>query len=287
MKNLRDKIQGVSYIGKPVDGTAMFVTKKVESLIINLEGHKDCLVFLENGINVPQSFANDNELVFSDNPQIEYIRFIELIDNNIRSLESHKKIIYTNGYYVGENVVIGENAVIEPGVFIGHNVIIGKNAYLKSGAMIKNAVIGDSFIAGENCTIGTSSFTMTKDEEGNAIRIPSLGKVIIGNNVEIGSLTNVSRGSAGETVVQNNVKVDSLVHIGHDVYLCDNVEITAGTVVAGFTVVGNGTFVGVNSSIRNRITIGDNSYIGMGSVVNKSIDSNSKVVGNPIHELIK
>ena len=87
--------------------------------------------------------------------------------------------------------------------------------------ILEDAVIGDNFVACEDSTIGTNGFTMTEDESGNKFRIPTLGKVVIGNNaaVEIYSLTNISCGSAGNTIIEDNVKIDSLVHIGHDAYL--------------------------------------------------------------------
>ena len=129
--------------------------------------------------------------------------------------------------------------------------------------------------------VGANGFTMANDENGNKIRIYSLGKVVIGNNVEIGAHDNVSRGSGGDTVIEDNVKIDALIHIGHDAHLHKNVEITAGAVVGGFVDAQEGAYIGINSVIRNRVTLGAQSFIGMGATVTKSVPAGITVVGNP------
>ena len=117
------------------------------------------------------------------------------------------------------------------------------------------------------------------------MRIPSLGGVIIGNDVEVGAHNNVSRGSGGDTVLEENVKLDAFVHIGHDAHLMKNVEITAGVIVGGYDIVGENAFLGLNATLRNRIEIGDGSFLGMGAVVTKSVARDTVVVGNPAKTL--
>ena len=260
----------------------MYITKKVEHLLSNLEQVEECLVFAESTIEVPEDLRGRHTFMMSDSPQKDYALFVNDLADRI--LDERKKRKYTltdGGYTVGENVSIGENALIEPGAFIDHDVVIGKNAVIKAGACIKNTIAGDGFIACENCTVGTTGFTMAEDDEGNKLRIPTLGKVSIGNNVEIGALTNVSSGSAGNTLLEDNVKLDSLVHIGHDAQLGKNVEIPAGAIIGGFCVLEDGAYVGVNATVRNRIRIGKKAFIGMGAVVTKSVDDGITVVGNP------
>ena len=115
-----------------------------------------------------------------------------------------------------------KTAYIEPGCFIGHNVKIGDNARILYGSVIKNAVVGDNFLCNEYALIGANGFNMAEDLDGNKIRIPSLGYVIIGNNVEIGAYNNISCGSGGDTIIEDWVKIDAHVHLGHDVHLKKN-----------------------------------------------------------------
>lgn len=128
---------------------------------------------------------------------------------------------------------------------------------------------------------------MTEDDEQNKIRIPTLGRVIIGDHVEIGAHDNVSRGSGGDTVLENNVKLDALVQIGHDDHICRNVELAAGTILGGFATIGEGTFAGINSTVKNRIDIGRSAFISMGAAVMREVPENVTVVGYPARALPK
>lgn len=275
-------VNGVSYIGSPKAHTAMYVTKKVSHLLENIRGLAGCLVFAENGIEVDGALQEKNCLVFSDNPQLAYVRFVSRLAKQREQEEQRRKYTLTEGgYYLGEAVQIGENVHIEPTALIGHDVIIGKNAWIGAGAVIKNAVIGDDFLCNDHAVIGAPGFTMCEDEEGNKLRIPSLGRVVIGNFVEVGVGDNISVGSSGDTVIEDYVKLDALIHIGHDVHLKKNVELTAGAIVGGFDQIGERAYCGLNASIRNRVSVGADSLIGMGAVVTKSVEPGITVVGNP------
>lgn len=281
-------VKSVSYAGRPLDNTAMYITKKVERLVSNLSNVSGCKVFVESNVIVPEDIASRNEFVYTDTPQKDYALYVNHLAKEKEEYNKSRKYTLTDqGYYIGENVQIGDNATIEPGAFIDHDVVIGNNAVIKSGAKLRNLIAGDNFVACENCTVGTNGFTMADDDDGNKMRIPTLGKVQVGNNVEINSLANVSCGSAGNTVFADNVKIDSLVHIGHDVHLGKNVEIPAGAIVGGFCEVKEGAFIGINATLRNRINIGEKAFVGMGAVVTKSIPEGITVVGNPAKPLGK
>lgn len=275
-------MNGVSYIGNPKPHTAMFVSRKAEKLLANLHGISECLVFAEKGISVDEDILKYNCFVFSDCPQREYARFADSLYIEWLANEEKRNYEYTKeGYYKGENVKIGFHSYIEPGCLIGHDVTIGDNAVIMSGAVIKKSTIGNNVIINEKAVIGSFGFTMTEDEYGHKLRIPTLGNVLIGNEVEIGAYDNISCGSGGDTIIGDYVKLDALVHIGHDVHLGENVEITAGSIIGGFTEVKSGAYIGINSSVRNRIVVGKNSIIGMGSTVTKSVKNDVTVLGNP------
>ena len=279
------KIEGASYVGAPADNTVMFVSKKVEKLLENLVPVSGCLIFIEKNVVIPEEVSRDRNLfVRTDNPQRDYSCFVNQIQAERDKRNSERKYNITdNGYTIGENVTIGEGAYIEPGVFIDHDVKIGRRAKLLSGARIRSAVIGDDFIAGENCTIGTLGFNFAKDDEGNLHRIPSLGRVKIGNGVEVGAFANLTCGIAGDTIICDYTKIDVLVHVGHDVSIGRDTEVPAGVIIGGFARIGANAFLGVNSTIRNRIVIGDYAYIGMGAAVTKNIPSQALAMGVPAH----
>lgn len=279
------EILGSSYIGEAKDNTVMFIAKKVEHLLINLKGHKNCLVFVENGIDVPEQLSKDNYFIFTDKPQYEYAKFANELNkqNNLNGSYT----LTSEGYYIGDNVVIGKNCYIEPNVLIGHNVTIGDNATILSGSIIKNAIIGDNFYCNENAVIGNNAFNVTEDTNGNKYKIPTLGKVVIHDNVEVGALCDIAAGMCGDTILEDNAKIDSLVHVGHEAHLHGNVEVTAGVVIGGFVDIGEYAYIGINSTLRNRIKIGDRAFVGMGSNVTKSVEEGIVVAGNPAKPFIK
>ena len=275
------EITGPSYIGRPVSNTFMFITKKVESSLMNLSTINNCLVFAEEGINVDRNLLKNNCFIFSKTPQLDYSKFAIEFDNMKRDINSKRKYTYQNGYYIGENVKIGDGSLIEIGCFIDHDVVIGSNCKILSGAIIRNSIIGDNVLVNERAVIGANGFNMTDDENGNKMRIPTLGQVIISNNCEIGALNNISCGIGGATFFDEYVKLDAHVHIGHDVQIGKNVEITSGCIVAGFVEIGEKSYLGVGSVIKNRIKLGEKCFIGMGAVVMKNVAPGEEVAGNP------
>lgn len=274
------EISGVSYVGAPVPGTAMYASKKIQKMLEKLSGTRQCLVFVETGSVIPDDAERDNCFVISDTPQRDYAVFASELSANLFAIEKSKPYRLTDGgFYIGEDTQISEDAYIEPGCLIGHGVKIGKNAVIRANSVIKHAVIGDDFICNEGAVIGSDGFTMIDDADGNKMRIPTFGIVEIGNSVEIGPNNNINRGSAGSTVIEDHVKLDSLVHVGHDSHICKNVEITAGVAIGGYVTVGEGVFFGLNSTVKNRIKVGGGSLVGIGSSVVLPVKSGTTVLG--------
>ena len=103
-------IEGVSYAGNPKDNTAMYISKKVERLLHNLEGRKNCLVFCERTIEIPEELRESNLIVSTDNPQRAYAEFVQQFeDQRFKEMENRKYSLDQRGYYVGENVSIGKD----------------------------------------------------------------------------------------------------------------------------------------------------------------------------------
>lgn len=276
------EVAGVSYVGKPKNNTAMFISQKVKHLAHLLTDVEQCIIFAENGIVFLEEIEEKNQIIYTKFPQLEYARFVMKLYEEERLEEQRSKYTLTEGgYYLGEGVSLGENVVIEPGCVIGNKVVIGDNTTILANSVIKNASIGQCCLINEFANIGSFGFSFTRDECGNWFRIPTMGKVQIGNYVEVGSHDNIARGTAGDTIIGNHVKIDALVHIGHDAVLGNNAELTAGGVIGGFVRMEDNSSTGINATIRNRITIGENSMIGMGSVVTREVDKRQIVKGNP------
>lgn len=141
--------------------------------------------------------------------------------------------------------------------------------------------IGKNVRIGPNCTIGFEGFGFEPDKEGIYHRFPHVGKVILGDNVEIGANTCIDRGALEDTIIGEGTKIDNLVHVAHNVRIGKNCMIIALTCLGGGVVIGDGAYVGIGSSVRNQITIGEKAFIGMGAVVVKDVDPGITVIGNP------
>lgn len=147
--------------------------------------------------------------------------------------------------------------------------------------------LGKNVRIGPNCTIGFDGFGFEGDEDGTYYRFPNIGKVIIGDNVEIGANTCIDRGALGDTIIGEGTKIDNLVHVAHNVKIGKNCLIVALTCLGGGVTIEDGAYVGIGASVRNQMKIGEKAFIGMGAVVVKDIDPGVTVIGNPAKPMRK
>jgi UDP-3-O-[3-hydroxymyristoyl] glucosamine N-acyltransferase len=280
-------ITGATYVGLPKPNSVLFIGKKLEALIHNLNQAYHCLVFIDKEMIVPEIYKEHNCIVISDNPPKDYALVANRIWQERQKKNQLREYTFTSqGYWIGDNVILESNVSIQPGCFIDHDVVLGTDTIVLSGARISNAKIGQGCLIKQNAVIGGMGFTMSTDEDNHRIRIPSLGKVSIGNSVEIGSFSTICCGTGNDTVIFDYVKIDDHVHIGHDITVNQNVEIAAGAILGGYSVIGENCFIGLNTTVKNRIKIAEGSYLGMGSVVTQDIGmNNSTVFGNPARVL--
>jgi len=192
---------------------------------------------------------------------------------------------------IAGTAVVSPFAQLGKGVGIGHFAVIGDRAVIGEGTEIReHVVIGEGVRIGRNClikantVIGGEGFGFEFDEAGMPVRMPHLGRVIIGDNVEIGSLNAIARGTLDDTVIGDNVKTDDHVFIAHNVEVGDNTLIIAGAEVSGGVKIGRNVWIAPQATIRNQVEIGDGAVVGMGAVVTKSVAAGAVVIGNPARE---
>ena len=188
--------------------------------------------------------------------------------------------------FIGENVVIGAgavigtNCVIEDGAEIGENSVIQPLAYI--GPFV---VIGKRCEIGPQTVIGKEGFGYANDEKFNHIRIPHIGRVVIEDEVHIGSQCVLDRGTFGETRIGLGTKIDNLVHIAHNSQIGRNGLVTAGFIVAGSTRIGSNFVTGGRTSIAGHIEICDGVQLAGMSVVGKTITKPGQYGGNPLQPI--
>ena len=189
------------------------------------------------------------------------------------------------GCYIGPKVTIGENAIIYPNVTILDESTIGKNTVIWSGTVIRERChIGNDCIIHPNATIGADGFGFRPCPERGLVKIPQIGNVIIGNNVEIGANTCVDRGKFSSTVLGDGCKIDNLVQIGHNSKLGRFCIMAGNSGLAGSVTLGNGVIIGGSASIKDHTTIGDGAIVGAGSGVTGDIAAGKTMLGYPAVE---
>ena len=181
---------------------------------------------------------------------------------------------------------IGDGSVIEAQCFIGEDVTIGQGAHLYPGVKIRErCVIGAKFIAHCGVVIGSDGFGYSVEMLPIGIpsveKIPQVGIVRIGDDVEIGSNTTIDRARFGETRIGSCVKIDNLVQIGHNVRIGNFSGVIAQAGIAGSTTVGNGVRIWAQAGLSGHLHIGDGAQVGPQCGVVRDVPPGEYVIGTP------
>ena len=166
---------------------------------------------------------------------------------------------------VGEGVTIGAGSVLQRGVIVGKNTRLAPNVTL-----CHDVKIGDNVMLHPGVVIGADGFGIANDE-GQWIKIPQIGRVIIGNDVEVGANTTIDRGALEDTVIGQGVKLDNQIQIAHNVIVGDNTVIAGCTGIAGSTIIGENCIIGGGVGISGHLKIADGVVITGMSMVTKSL----------------
>ncbi len=187
------------------------------------------------------------------------------------------------GPYVvlGDRVTIGDRAVVMAGCFIGSGVRIGAESFLYPNVVIRDGtVIGERVIVHSGVVIGDDGFGFARD--GNVIRkIPQIGTVEIGDDVEIGANTTIDRATTGTTRIGSGTRIDNLVMIAHNVQIGTNSILCGQVGISGSTLIGNDVTLAGQAGLVGHIEIGDRVQVGAQGGVTKSIPPGTSVSGYP------
>lgn len=186
--------------------------------------------------------------------------------------------------FVGDEAVIKEEVTLYPGVSVGAHCVIGPGSTLYSNATLyDHVVLGSGVIVHSGAVIGADGFGYVFDGQ-QQIKIPQTGRVVIGDQVEIGANSCVDRATFGDTVIGNGVKLDNHVHIGHNCRVGENTVFVAQVGISGSVEIGKRcTFAGHAGTV-DHVRIGDDVTVMMKTAVTKDIPSHSIVSGQPAME---
>lgn len=220
----------------------------------------------------------------TDNPRLAFARAARLLNPEppIEAGVAASAVIAESAalhasVHVGAHAVIGENVRLDEDVRIGAGCVIGDNVRIGAGCRLHaNVVIEHDCVLGERCivfagtVIGADGFGYVKDGEAY-MKVPQLGRVVIGDDVEIGANTCIDRGALLDTVIGDGVKIDNHVQIAHNVEIGRHTVISAFTGIAGSTRVGEGCLIGGGVGIRDNIEVAAGAVITGRSFVSSSI----------------
>jgi UDP-3-O-[3-hydroxymyristoyl] glucosamine N-acyltransferase len=234
---------------------------------------------------VPMDFTSEINtttiLLKVPNPYYSYALLVDLFYTSAKpikretSTSAHvaKSARIGKNCYIGHNVVIeenvqiGDNSVIESGSFVDYGVKIGQNARIDSHVSISSSIIGDNVVILPGARIGQDGFGFAT-HKGIHKKIYHTGKVIIGNDVEIGANSTVDRGSMNDTIIEDLCRIDNLVQIGHNAHIRKGTILVAQVGIAGSSTIGSYCALGGQVGIAGHITVADNVQIaGQGGVI--------------------
>ncbi len=181
---------------------------------------------------------------------------------------------------VGSAAEIGEEAWIGSGAVIGDGVMIGARTWIGAQASVSHALVGEDVRIQAGARIGEPGFGIAASPSGH-LKIPQVGRVLIGDRVEIGANTCIDRGSLGDTEIGEGTFIDNLCQIGHNVHIGRHVLIVSQTGLAGSVKVGDFAVLGGQAGVADHIRIGAGAQVGAQGGVVRDVDDGLSVSGTP------
>ncbi len=183
---------------------------------------------------------------------------------------------------VEAGAVIGDRTVVYAGCYVGHGVTIGEDCKFYPHVSLREHVqIGDRVIIHDGTVVGSDGFGYNVDKQGVRTKIPQIGNVVIGDDVEIGANVTIDRARFGRTRIGKGVKIDNLVQIAHNVNIGDHSVIVAQVGISGSTMIGHHVIVAGQAGVAGHLVIGAGSVIGGQSAVTKDVPPGIYVSGYP------
>ena len=187
------------------------------------------------------------------------------------------------GAVIDANVKIGDNTLIKANAYMGTGVQIGENGFIGANTTVEYCKMGDNVRVLAGAVIGSRGFGFASDTL-DFIDIPQLGRVIIGDNVEIGANVTIDRGTVEDTVIGNHVRIDNMVHVAHNVKMGDNCVLVAQTGIAGSVTMDERVVCWGQAGITGHLHIGADAQVMVRGMVINDVPAGTKVMGYPAQE---
>lgn len=284
----------VSQLGGSLEGDGSVLVSQVASLasagagqiafIVNPKYRQQLQSTRAAAVIVSPQFAGDTALprIVHQNAYSYYARVVALLNpqgSRPKGVHSsavvHSKIPGSasigENVVLGQNVVLGENVTLFSGCVIGDGVSIGDDSLIYPNVVIyRHCVIGLRAIIQAGAVIGSDGFGFAKDGD-RWLKIPQIGRVVIGNDVEIGANTSIDRGALDDTVIGHGVKLDNQIQIAHNVLIGEHTAMAGCVGVAGSVTIGRRCTVGGAGMISGHLELADDVHVSGGTLVSRSL----------------
>jgi UDP-3-O-[3-hydroxymyristoyl] glucosamine N-acyltransferase len=228
--------------------------------------------------------ATDRPRILTSNPYLYFARVSALLNPPPRPPAGiHPAATVSQDADIAADASIAAGAVVGRGVRIGARTVVGANSVIGDQACIgadcllhanvtvyHRCEVGDRAILHAGCVIGSDGFGFAPNE-GGWEKIPQIGRVVIGNDVEVGACTTIDRGALEDTVIEEGVKLDNLIQVAHNVQIGAHTAIAACTGIAGSTKIGRNCMIGGAAMIFGHIEIADGTRISTNTLITKSL----------------
>lgn len=191
------------------------------------------------------------------------------------------------GCEIGPHAVVGAGAEIGPGCILGPHAVIGPGCVLGAGSVVRahasmtHCIAGAGVVLHEGARVGNEGFGFVTTKQGEHVTVPQIGRVILGDRVEVGANSCIDRGAGGDTVIGPGTRLDNLVQVGHNVKTGRGCVIVAQVGIAGSVELGNYVVLAGQSGIAGHLTLGDGARVGAQAGVTSSVPAGTDVVGSP------
>jgi UDP-3-O-[3-hydroxymyristoyl] glucosamine N-acyltransferase len=190
------------------------------------------------------------------------------------------------GCVLGAGVTVGPRSVLHANVTLYDGVAVGADCVIHAGCVLREGTqLGDRVVLQPGVVLGGDGFGYVITDAGELEAMPQLGRVVVGDDVEIGANTTVDRGTLGDTRIERGAKLDNLVQVGHNVVIGDSAVLVAQAGIAGSSRIGRGAVVMSQAGIPDHVRIGERAYVGPKSGVHGDVADGARVMGYPHRDL--
>ena len=263
------QINNIATLDSAVQGCITFLANSKYNKL--LESTKASAVIVREGIKT----NNETTLLVCSDPYLAFAKLSKLFSDEIDFLNGS----FQDSVFIHDSVNLGKDIKVGPNVYIGENCNIDDRTVIyPNSTILKDVSIGQDCIVHPNSVLGSDGFGYAPSKNGY-VKIEQLGKLIIGNNVEIGACCSVDRGALSNTEIHDGVKLDNQIHIAHNVSLGSHSAIAASCAIAGSTKIGKNFKMGGLSGVLGHLEICDDVTVGAHTLITKSIKSSGNYIG--------